>query len=159
MVKCIPIGASCIFLRIAGILRNLAVSWNGELALPWGDGRVSFVRRSGKGISRRLLAAAPVFLRVRQGGERLRPDARRPARTLRNLLQEAAVPPWERARLPLLCCGERLAWVAGLGVDAAFACAAGEEGVELLWERSDVHAPAGFVLAEKRLPAIGQVKC
>jgi tRNA(Ile)-lysidine synthase len=135
------------------------VSWNGELALPWGDGRVSFVRRSGKGISRRLLAAAPVFLRVRQGGERLRPDARRPARTLRNLLQEAAVPPWERARLPMLCCGERLAWVAGLGVDAAFACAAGEEGVELLWERSDGPRACGLRVGEEAAAAIGQVKC
>jgi len=137
-------------------LAGLAVSWNGELALPWGDGRVSFVRRSGQGISRRLLAAAPVFLRVRQGGERLRPDARRPARTLRNLLQEAAVPPWERARLPLLCCGERLAWVAGLGVDAAFVCAAGEEGVELLWEKNDGQAPAGLALSKKRLPPLAR---
>lgn len=118
------------------------VSWNGELALPWGDGRVSFVRGAGKGISSRLLAGSRVLLRVRQGGERLRPDARRPARTLRNLWQEAAVPPWERARLPLLCCGDQLAWVAGLGVDASFACGAAEEGVEPVWQKSDDRAPA-----------------
>jgi hypothetical protein len=58
----------------------------------------------------------------------------------------------------MLCCGERLAWVAGLGVDAAFACAAGEEGVELLWERSDGQAPAGLALPEKWPACVGPVK-
>ncbi|HRI90121.1 MAG: tRNA lysidine(34) synthetase TilS [Candidatus Accumulibacter sp.] len=129
---------------------SLALSWNGESALPWGEGRVRFVERTGKGITRRMLAGARVFLRVRQGGERLRPDARRPARTLRNLLQEAAVPPWERARLPLLWCGERLAWVGGLGVDAAFACAPGEQGVELLWETGDGRPLAGYARLGKQ---------
>ncbi len=123
---------------------GLSLPWNGELGLAWGDGRVAFVDRTGRGISRRLLAAAPVVLRVRQGGERLRPDARRPARPLRKLLQEAAVPPWERARLPLLYCAERLVWVAGLGVDAEFACAPGEKGVEPVWECRAGQAQAGF---------------
>jgi len=127
-------------------LVDLVVPWNGELTLAWGDGRVAFVRGMGRGISSRLLAASPVVLRVRQGGERLRPDSRRPARTLRKLLQEAAVPPWERARLPLLCCGERLIWVAGLGVDAAFACASDEEGVEPVWEGSAGRGLSGFPL-------------
>jgi tRNA(Ile)-lysidine synthase len=140
-------------------LADLVVPWNGELALAWGDGRVSFVRGTGRGISSRLLAAAsPVVLRVRQGGERLRPDARRPARTLRNLLQEAAVPPWERTRLPLLCCGERLIWVAGLGVDAAFACAPDEEGVEPVWESSDGQGPRGFPLPGTQAVCNGQAE-
>lgn len=121
---------------------QVALTWHGEAALPWGDQRVSFVRGTGVGICSRLLAADRVCLRVRQGGERLQPDPRRPGRTLRNLLQEAGVPPWERARLPLLWSGERLAWVAGLGVDAAFACAAGEEGLLPVWERTDDARPA-----------------
>lgn len=106
-----------------------AVPWSGEDELPWGVDRVSFQPTVGDGICRRLLGSGPVELRCRQGGERLQPDPRRPLRTLRNLLQEAAVPPWERCRLPLLWCGERLVWVAGIGVDAAFACAPDEPGV------------------------------
>ena len=52
-------------------------------------------------------------MRLRAGGERLQPDARRPRRTLKNLFQEAGVPPWERDRLPLLFCGDDLVWVPG----------------------------------------------
>lgn len=114
-----------------------ALSWHGEEALPWGGDRVSFVRTTGAGVSRCLLAAARVCLQSRRGGERLQADPRRPGKPLRKLLQEAAVPPWERARLPLLWCGERLAWVGGLGVDVAFACPPGEEGIVPVWEKID----------------------
>ncbi|MEF8707789.1 MAG: tRNA lysidine(34) synthetase TilS [Candidatus Accumulibacter propinquus] len=88
----------------------------------------------GIGISYRLLRSAPVCLRRRLGGERIQPDPRRPLRSLRKLLQEAGVPPWDRARLPLLWSGERLVWVAGIGIDAAFACAPEEPGVMPVWE-------------------------
>ena len=113
---------------------EVAVPWQGEAELLWGGDRVRFTPAAGADISRRLLASAPTCLRSRQGGERLQPDPRRPARTLRNLLQEAGVPPWERAQMPLLWCGERLVWVGGIGVDAAFACLSGEEGLALVWE-------------------------
>lgn len=109
------------------------LSWQGEDALPWAGGQVRFVAAQGEGASRRLLAENPVRLTARQGGERLRPDPRRPRRTLRNLLQERAVPPWERERLPYLYCGDQLLWVGGIGLDAAFACAPHEAGVRLLW--------------------------
>lgn len=118
------------------------VHWRGEAELPWGGDRLRFHLTPGAGISCRLLAGAPVCLRARHGGERLQPDQRRPSRTLRTLLQEAAVPPWERARLPLLWCGERLVWVGGIGVDAAFACPPGEEGITVLWP-GPAAAPAG----------------
>ena len=39
---------------------------------------------------------------------------------LKKLLQEAAVPPWIRPRLPLIYCGERLAAVAGMWIAAEF---------------------------------------
>jgi tRNA(Ile)-lysidine synthase len=50
----------------------------------------------------------------------LQPDARRPRRTLKNLFQEAGVPPWQRERLPLLYRGADLVWAPGLGIDARF---------------------------------------
>lgn len=106
-----------------------AISWLGEARLAWGDRWVSFVPIVGAGVSRRLLAGTRVCLRRRQGGERLQVDARRPRRTLANLLQEAGVPPWERALLPLLWSDDRLVWVGGIGIDASFACTAGDAGI------------------------------
>ena len=110
------------------------LSWSGQDVLPWAGGRVRFRVAIGHGIGRGLLDGAEVVLKARQGGERLQADARRPRRSLRNLLQEAAVPPWERLCLPMLWVNGRLAWVGGIGCDAAFACPPGEEGLLPLWE-------------------------
>lgn len=108
--------------------------WTGETELPWVGGRVRFMPVTGSGIRRSSLDAGDVILKSRQGGERLKADAKRPRRNLRKLLQEKAIPPWERACLPFLWVGGQLAWVGGFGVDAAFACAPGEEGILLVWE-------------------------
>ncbi|MBK7356127.1 tRNA lysidine(34) synthetase TilS [Propionivibrio sp.] len=108
--------------------------WAGEHELPWAGGRVQFVPVIGRGIRASSLADGAVFLRSRQGGERLQPTAGRPRRSLRNLCQEYAVPPWERVRLPYLWCGERLVWVGALGVDSAFACPPGQAGFDPVWE-------------------------
>ena len=56
----------------------------------------------------------------RAGGERIRLREGGPTRTLKNLLQEHAVPAWRRARLPLLFEGDRLVWVPGIGIAADF---------------------------------------
>ena len=111
-----------------------AVAWNGEAALPWAGGRILFLTAKGEGLPRELLCRGPTRLAPRQGGERLQPDVRRPRRRLRKLLQEGAIPPWERPCLPLLWVGERLVWAGGIGTDAGFACAPGEEGIVPLWE-------------------------
>jgi len=71
----------------------------------------------------------------RSGGERLRPDPGRPTRTLKNLLQEHAVPPWERERLPLLFHGERLVWAPEIGIEADYACPPGSPGLRPTWLR------------------------
>ena len=110
------------------------VPWSGEAELPWAGGCVRFMPALGGGVRRSALTAGGVELRGRQGGERLQLHPRRPRRSLRKLLQEAAVPPWERQRMPLLWCKGHLMWVGGLGVDAAFACAPGEDGVMPVWE-------------------------
>jgi tRNA(Ile)-lysidine synthase len=120
-------------------LRQLPASgplaWSGQACMPWAGGRVRFLESTGQGLNCALLAGAGVSLAPRQGGERLQPDARRPRRTLRNLLQEGGVPPWERPRLPFLWVGGRLAWVGGIGVDVAFACPDGEAGILPVWEK------------------------
>ena len=110
-----------------------AVPWAGEAELSWAGGYVRFMPVLGGGLRRSALEAGGVELCARQGGERLQLHPRRPRRSLRKLLQEAAVPPWERQRLPLLWCNGHLMWVGGLGADAAFACVPGEEGVLPVW--------------------------
>lgn len=107
-----------------------AVGWAGEdrLALPGGELRFRRVR--GAGIDART---RPLVVRARRAGARLQPDPRRPRRTLKNLFQEAGVPPWERERVPCVYCGDELVWVPGLGVDARFQARAGEAGVLPEW--------------------------
>jgi tRNA(Ile)-lysidine synthase len=75
-------------------------------------------------------------VRLRTGGERLQPDAHRPRRTLKNLFQEASVPPWERERLPLLFCGKDLVWAPLLGVDAGYRAAKNGAGIVPEWRPS-----------------------
>ena len=93
--------------------------WAGESVLSWAGGQVRFMAQATGGIAPEALASAPVRLCPRQGGERLQAVLGRPRRSVRNLLQEAGMPPWVRARLPCLWIGERLAWVGGIGVDAS----------------------------------------
>lgn len=113
-------------------------TWNGEarLALPALGGELRFRRVRGQGIRSALLKKNSFQIRLRSGGERLRTDALRPSRTLKNLFQEAGVPPWERERLPLLFCGADLVWAPGLGVDAKFLSAGGESAILPAWRSS-----------------------
>jgi tRNA(Ile)-lysidine synthase len=82
-------------------------------------------------------AALPDALSVRwrRGGERLRPVRGGPRRALKSLLQEAHVPPAQRARLPLLYAGARLIAVADLWLDESVqATGAGAARARLAWD-------------------------
>ncbi len=96
-------------------------------------GTVVFHSCKGAGIDAQRFKAEPSSVRTRQGGERLRLAANRPSRSLKNLFQEAGIPPWERDRLPLLYCGEELVWVPGLGIACGFRAAKGRPGVMPEW--------------------------
>ena len=112
------------------------LAWNGESRLALPDGELRFRRVKGQGIDGALLGKKSFQVRLRSGGERLRIDANRPSRTLKNLFQEAGVPPWERERMPLLFCGDELAWAPGLGVDAKFLSAGSAPGIVPDWRPS-----------------------
>lgn len=47
-------------------------------------------------------SAPPIRISTRQGGERIRPRPDGPSKPLKKWLQEERVPPWERARIPLV---------------------------------------------------------
>lgn len=115
--------------------RGFSRAWRGEskLVLPELRSVLSMTRRRGIGISRARLETGPITIRLRTGGERLQPDCRRPRRSLKNLLQENAVVPWQRERMPLLYCGEVLVWVPGIGIACDFQAQPGERSLLPVW--------------------------
>ena len=110
-------------------------AWNGRgvLALPQLGGSLRLERGTGVGIAADVLRSALLVVRVRRGGEMLRLAQGGRRRTVRNLLQEAAMPPWLRERLPFLYVGDELAAVPGLGIEAKFQANADESGLQPLW--------------------------
>lgn len=123
---------------------GLPIRWNGEAELGWGGGSVVFDRGRGVGIRLALLREGAAVLRRREGGERLRLNPRGPSRSLKNLLQEAAVPPWERRELPVLWCSGEPVWVPGVGIAAEARCAGPEQGVIPRWKRLSQETLGGF---------------
>jgi tRNA(Ile)-lysidine synthase len=117
------------------VARHWSVPWQGEpqLALPSGYGVLRFRRVQGAGLDAARLSSARVTVAPRRGGERIKPSAQRPGRSLKNLLREAGVPPWVRDRLPLLFCDGALAWVPGIGVDSRLAARSDAAGVLPEW--------------------------
>jgi tRNA(Ile)-lysidine synthase len=109
--------------------------WREErrVAIPELGGVLEMRRRRGTGIDLEKLLAKPVMLRARLGGERLQPDAARPRRPVKDLFQMQGVPAWQRDALPFLWSGERLVWVAGVGVDCAFQARGSAPGVLPQW--------------------------
>ena len=111
------------------------VVWRGEreLAVPELNGMWSMLPVQNEGLSAEKLGATPLTLRLRQGGEKLKPDCNRPRRSLKHLLQEAAIPAWQRERLPLLYSGETLVAAPGIGIDCAYQAKPGEIGLRFRW--------------------------
>jgi tRNA(Ile)-lysidine synthase len=139
----VDLGA-CELRRYSGILyvlplrrseRGALVTWTGEreIVVAHLGGVLSMTPRRGIGLSAARLKAYPVTIRERRGGERLQPDSNRPRRTVKNLLQEAGMPPWERQHVPFIYCGEELACIPGVAVDQRFQAHRGERSVLPVW--------------------------
>ena len=111
--------------------QNLVLPWHGEAELEWPalNSRLIFRQTQGLGISLAKLQSASVTLRLLSGGETLRPHANAATRSLKNLLQEHRVPPWQRERLPLLYCGDELVSVVGVAIAAGFHASDSELGL------------------------------
>ncbi len=114
---------------------DLRILWHSDekVPMPQLGGELHFERGAGVGLSLERLQAAPVTIRTRDGGERLRPDSARPTRSLKYLFQEAGIPPWQRPYWPLVYCGEILVAVPGVALEAAYRARPGELGVEVKW--------------------------
>lgn len=66
-----------------------------------------------EGLSNRLLDET-LTVSFRKGGERFHPSGRQHSQSLKKLLQEANIPPWERDFIPLVYSGENLVAVGDL---------------------------------------------
>ena len=119
--------------------RPATVQWRGEqrIALPEFGGELRFRRVKGDGIDPTQLDGRRVTVRARKGGERLQIGERRPRRTLKNLFQEAGIPPWTRERLPLVFCDDALVWVPGIGVASPYRVRAPAVGLLPEWRNTE----------------------
>jgi tRNA(Ile)-lysidine synthase len=109
-------------LRRAKVLerRNERIVWRGEaeISVPaWGGALRILAAGEGEGLEPEWLRAEPLEFRARFGGERFKPHPKRPSKTLKQLFQEAGIPEFERAALPLIWREDRLLFVPGLGMD------------------------------------------
>lgn len=84
-----------------------------RIVLPAGLGMLELVPGADSGLSDAVIAAG-LELRFRGGGEEIKPVGQTHTRKLKKLLQEAAVVPWMRERLPLLYSNGHLVAVADL---------------------------------------------
>ena len=114
----------------------IALLWQGEAELRLPDNsRLVFEKRSGCGLAFERLSINKLRIAHRTGGERFKPDLAKPTRTLKHLLQEAGMPPWQRERLPLVYCDDVLAVVPGIGVECTMQARADETGLMILWQQ------------------------
>ncbi len=125
--------------------QRLCWRWQEELQLPGELGSLSLnavpdrvasgVYEQGLPLLARNRLPEQLTVAFRDGGERIRLPGEKHHRALKKLLQESAVLPWWRERLPLVHAGDKLIAVADLWISHEFATAAGEPAVQLVWQR------------------------
>ena len=91
--------------------------WNAEspLKIPALKVQLSSVKSTDGGLSVDLLNKS-LKVCFRKGGESFQPEHRQHSQSLKKLLQEEGIPPWERNSFPLLYSGDELIAVVGLWV-------------------------------------------
>jgi tRNA(Ile)-lysidine synthase len=102
----------------------------GAHRLPGWQGVLEVKAADRQGLAASCLAQARIA--ARSGGERFQFGVGRPARSLKKQYQALGIPPWQRGG-PLLWCGGRLLFVAGLGIDARAFARPGEPQFALRW--------------------------
>lgn len=113
---------------------KIEMVWQGEEVLLLPDGsRLIFKRKIGAGLADKRLGIHTLRITQRSGGERFKPEYARPTRTLKHLLQEANVPPWQRDRIPLIYSDDTLAIVPLVGIASHMQVASTEEGLLTEW--------------------------
>ncbi|MDO9047442.1 MAG: tRNA lysidine(34) synthetase TilS [Methylobacter sp.] len=104
----------------------------GQASIKITDDRTLSCEPSSKGISREQWQTATVEVRFRRGGEKIRLPGREGHHSLKNLFQEAGIPPWERDVMPLIYLNDTLAAVGDLWISAAFYSEKTQDCISLL---------------------------
>jgi len=132
-------GCAYLLQSLAEAPAQLRRDWDGKRVwpLPELSGTLHFSRRPGSGLDCARVGELGLRVSLRQGGEKLRLQPGGSTRSLKNLLQEARMPPWERERLPLIYCADTLVAVPGLGVASGWQAGAGNFGWTITWKRQD----------------------
>ena len=111
--------------------------YSGEVSLarPWSgpEGKLRLVSGAGRGLPE-IWVEKGFRVSFRTGGERFRPMGRAHSRPLKKWLQEAGVPPWLRARIPLLYREDALVAVGDLWVAHAAADRADKADSRTRWQ-------------------------
>lgn len=113
--------------------QSLAWPVGDSLSLPAGLGEFKAAAMA-RGIDRARWDAGQKEVRFRSEGLTCTPSGRQGRRPLKKLFQELGVPPWLRARVPLLFIDGELAAVADYLVCAGFAAAASAPAMGLQWQ-------------------------
>ncbi|MEO8418655.1 MAG: tRNA lysidine(34) synthetase TilS [Methylophilaceae bacterium] len=125
------------YLEFNAVTLPIAMVWQGEseLCLP-DNSRLVFEQKTGCGLAFARLGINKLRISHRMGGERFKPELAKPTRTLKHLLQEANMPPWQRERLPLIYCDDVLAVVPGVGVACSMQAGEQEPGLVIVWQQA-----------------------
>ena len=108
------------------------IKWDGinQIMLP-NKGSISTKLLSAGGL--RISKQCDIEIRFRAGSERCKPFGRNGSNTLKKLLQEYALEPWLRSKVPLIYIDGKLAAVGDLWICDEFFASPNEFGVELQW--------------------------
>jgi tRNA(Ile)-lysidine synthase len=93
---------------------------NQQTFLECSTHRKLFYVSSSAGILFEQWQKAKVTVKFRSGGEKIRLPNRNEHHTLKNLFQEAGIPPWEREIIPLIYLNNKLAAIGELWISADF---------------------------------------
>jgi tRNA(Ile)-lysidine synthase len=100
---------------------RLNLAWDGKASIRLGDDIVvRAVTPHSPGLDLRL-REQKLSLRFRRSGERLQVQGKQHHQDLKKLMQAAGIPPWQRARIPLLYVDDELACVCGYWLAEPFA--------------------------------------
>lgn len=115
------------------IVDPYCLEWGGQGVLQLPDGsKLTLSPRRGAGLREDVISSGLTVSnlagRPANGVLSMKVDPKRPSRSLKNLWQEAGIPPWDRQRIPLLWREGRLVAIPGLGCAPDFGVGAGETG-------------------------------
>jgi len=121
--------------NMPSLAEDIQLQWRGEDVMTLPDqSKLMFSKKLGEGIAMRHLETKKLKIQYRQGGETIKPVENRPTRRLNALLQVANIPPWLRARLPLLFIDADLVLLPDIAVDVRFKSKPNETGLQVHWQ-------------------------